>query len=316
MGRRQDAIGVVMFLVAAFLFALNGALAKLAIGAGLDPARLTELRDAGAMVVLVAVVLLRHPSAFRIARTEWGFLLAYGLIAFVLVQFLYFFTIARLPLGIGTLLSFLAPVVVSLWVRFGRRQPVSSRLWVGIGLTLVGLALVAQVWQGLTLDLVGVLAGLALAVSLALYWILGEVGQQRRDGVSLTMWGFVFATAAWSILAPWWSYPWDVLGRMTEPSASGFPSVPVWSVMTWGVLLGTIVPFLLVLGSLRRIGAQRAGVVATTEPLWAGAIALVVLGEALTPIQVIGGLVVIVGIVAAETARVTPSAGPTESESG
>jgi drug/metabolite transporter (DMT)-like permease len=73
--------------------------------------------------------------------------------------------------------------------------------------------------------------------------------------------------------------------------------------MTWGILLGTIAPFLLVLGSLRRIGAQRAGVVATTEPLWAGAIAIVVLGESLTWIQAVGGLVVVAGIIAAETSR-------------
>ncbi len=307
MKRSNDFLGVVMFLAAAFLFALNGALSKLAIGAGLDPARLTELRDAGAMVVLVAYLAVRRRAAFRVERREWPFLLAYGLIAFVLTQFLYFFTIARLPLGIGTLLSFLAPVVVCLWVKFGRKQQVGRQLWLGIGLTLIGLALVAQVWQGLTLDVVGLIAGLALAVALALYWILGEAGQQQRDGVSLTMWGFTFATIAWSLIAPWWSFPWGVLAEMTAPAPSGFPALPVWAIMTWGILLGTIAPFLLVLGSLRRIGAQRAGVVATTEPLWAGGIAIIVLGESLTWIQAVGGLVVVAGIIAAETSRsVTP----------
>ncbi|MBU6245964.1 MAG: DMT family transporter [Actinomycetales bacterium] len=300
---RPDAIGVLMYLLAAFLFGLNGALAKLALEAGLDVTRLTELRNAGAMVLLMATVLIRNRAAFRVQRGEWPLLLAYGVISFVLVQFLYFFTISRLPLGIGTLLAFLAPVVVVLWVRFGRRQPVGAGLWIGILLTLAGLALVAEVWRGLTLDLVGLLSGLGVAISLALYWLLGEAGQRRRDPVSLSMWAFILATATWSVIAPWWSFPWDSLVATTAPSASGFPSLPVWAVMAWVIVLGTVVPFLLVLGSLRRIGAQRAGVVATTEPLWAGAIAIVVLGETVSVVQAIGAVIVVAGIIAAETSR-------------
>ena len=111
--RNVDAIGIGMYLLAAFLFALNGSISKLAMNAGLDPAHLTQLRNSGSMVVLVIFVLLSNRGGFRIQRGELPFLLAYGVIAFVLVQFLYFFTVSRLPLGLGTLLAFLAPVVVA-----------------------------------------------------------------------------------------------------------------------------------------------------------------------------------------------------------
>jgi drug/metabolite transporter (DMT)-like permease len=73
--------------------------------------------------------------------------------------------------------------------------------------------------------------------------------------------------------------------------------------MVWGVLMGTVAPFLLVLGSLRRIGAQRAGIVGTTEPLWAALIGLALLGETFAPVQAVGGLVVLAGVIVAETAR-------------
>ena len=311
--RRNEVVGVVMYLAAAFLFAFNGSISKLAMAAGLDSVRLTELRNAGGMVVLLAFVLVTNRQAFRIRRSEIAFLLAYGVIAFVLVQFLYFFTISRLPLGVGTLLAFLAPVVVALWIRFGRKGAVNNQLWLAIALTLLGLALVAQIWNGLALDILGVLAGIGTAVALALYWLLGEAGQRHRDGVSLSMWGFVFATAAWTVIAPWWTFPWEVLGRTTGSPVAGFPGLPVWAIMVWGVLLGTVAPFLLVLGSLRRIGAQRAGIVATTEPLWAGVIAIFVLGEMLTWVQAIGGLLVIAGIVTAETSRRAPLRDPEES---
>lgn len=298
--------GVAMYLVAAFLFAFNGVLAKNAMNAGMDPVHLTEIRNAGAMVLLLAYVAIRHPGRLRLTRAELPFLIAYGVIAFTLVQFLYFLTISRLPVGIGTLLAFLAPVLVALYLRFVRGQQVDNRIWGAIGLTLVGLVLVAQVWQGFALDALGVAAGLGLAAALAAYWLLGESGQQLRDPVSLTMWGFVFATATWSVIAPWWSFPWEVLTRPTEPLAGSGPSLPVWALMAWGVVLGTIVPFLLVLGSLRRIGAQRAGIVATTEPLWAGVIALVLLNETIAPVQAVGAAVVLLGVIIAESARPSP----------
>ena len=203
--------------------------------------------------------------------------------------------------------------MVALWSKFGDKNAVSNRLWLAIALTLVGLALVAQVWNGLRLDAIGVLAGIATAVALAVYWLLGEAGQRHRDGVSLTMWGFIFATATWTVIAPWWSFPWDVLALPTDSPMAGFPPLPVWAVVLWGVLLGTIAPFLLVLGSLRRIGAQRAGIVATTEPLWAGLIAIFVLSETLTWLQALGGVVVVAGIVTAETSRRSSVVDPEES---
>ena len=292
-----------MYLLAAFLFALNGVVAKDALNTGFDPMHLTQLRNAGAMVVLVVFVALTRRSGFRVTRRELPFLITYGVVAFTLVQFLYFLTISRLQVGIGTLLAFLAPVMVALWMRFARKASVDNRVWLAIGLTLLGLALVAQIWQGFTLDPVGVAAGLLCAVALAAYWLLGEKGQAHRDAVSLTMWGFIFASMAWAVISPWWNFPFPALSVVAEPLVSGAPGLPVWALMVWGVLMGTVAPFLLVLGSLRRIGAQRAGIVGTTEPLWAAIIGFAMLGETFAPAQALGGLVVLAGVVVAETSR-------------
>lgn len=301
--RRADTLGVAMYLAAAFLFALNGVIAKAAMNAGFDPMHLTQIRNAGAMLLLVAFVAVTHPEHFRVTRRELPFLIAYGVIAFTFVQYLYFLTISKLNVGIGTLLAFLAPVLVALWFKFGRRRAVSNRIWLAIALTLVGLAMVAQVWSGFTLNPVGVIAGLLCAVALAVYWLLGESGQEHRDAVSLTMWGFIFASLAWAVISPWWDFPWEVLTIDAEPLVDGSTGLPIWSLMTWGILMGTIVPFLLVLGSLRRIGAQRAGIVGTTEPLWAGLIGFLLLGETFAGAQIIGGLIVLAGVVVAETSR-------------
>lgn len=301
--RNPQTVGVVMYLFAALFFAVNGVMAKSAIEAGFDPLPLVELRNAGAMVILVVIVAIVRPRAFKVTRKELPFLVAYGVLAFTLVQFLYFFTISRLPVGIGTLLAFLAPIIVALYVKFVRKQPVRNRIWIAIGLTLLGLGLVAQVWQGATLDTIGVLSGLLLAFFLALYWVLGESGQSNRDALSLTMWGFIFSTATWSIIAPWNRFPFETLTQNAAPMRPGWPGLPIWLIMLIGIVFGTVIAFLLVLGSLRRLGAARAGIVGTSEPVWAGLLAMVFLGETLTPVQGLGGLIVVAGIIVAETSR-------------
>jgi drug/metabolite transporter (DMT)-like permease len=83
--------------------------------------------------------------------------------------------------------------------------------------------------------------------------------------------------------------------------------------MLLGIVFGTVIAFLLVLGSLRRLGAERAGIIGTSEPVWAAILALILLGEMLTVVQVVGGLLVVAGIIVAETSRptqVTPGESP------
>ena len=60
---RDDVVGVAMYLCAAFLFALNGVIAKNALNTGFDAMHLTQLRNAGAMILLVVYIAMRHPDS-------------------------------------------------------------------------------------------------------------------------------------------------------------------------------------------------------------------------------------------------------------
>ena len=68
-------------------------------------------------------------------------------------------------------------------------------------------------------------------------------------------------------------------------------------------MLGTIVPFSLSVAALRHLPATTVGIVATFEPVAAAVVAWVWLGEALVAVQIVGGVVVLVGILLAETSR-------------
>jgi drug/metabolite transporter (DMT)-like permease len=304
--RRADATGIAMYLIAAFLFALNGVVAKSIILAGIDPAHFTAFRNLGAMVLLLVIILVLNPRSLKVTRQQIPFLILYGVVAFTLVQYGYFVTITRLNVGFGTLLCFLAPVMVALWLRFARHQGSGRGIWIALTLSLLGLVLIAQLWEGITFDVIGVASGLGTAVALSLYWMLGEKGRKQRDAMSLTFWGFAFASVAWAIITPWWTFPWSVLGGgqasfpPVDSAAVTASTLPVWPLAIGCVVLGAVTPFLLVVGSLDRIGSQRAGIVATTEPIWATLLAMVLLAEPVGPLQLAGGMIVIAGIIVAE----------------
>jgi drug/metabolite transporter (DMT)-like permease len=289
-----------LVLAAATLFAVNGTVSKLVLTSGLSSQRLVEIRCAGAAAVLCLLALARDRRSLRTPPRELGFIVVYGVVGVAMVQWLYFVALTRIPVSLTLLIEFTAPLMVALWVRFVLGRPVRRRLWPALALVLAGLALVARVWAGLTVDGLGLVAAVAAACALAAYYVLGERGVARRDPVSLAALSFAAAAVFWAVVLPWWSFPF---GRLAAPIAVLGLAVPTWVLVGWVVVLGSVVPWVLVLRGLRSIGATRAGLVGTLEPVVAAGVAWVVLGEGLTAVQIAGGAVVVGGIVLAETAR-------------
>jgi drug/metabolite transporter (DMT)-like permease len=282
------------------LFAINGTVSKVVLEAGMSSLRLVEIRCTAAAVAFFLIAALRSPGSLRAGAGELGFIVVYGITGIALVQWLYLVAIARMPVSLALLIEFTAPLLVALWVRFVRRGEVRARVWLALVLSFGGLAVVSQAWKGFTLDGLGMLAAGAAAVSLAAYYLLGEHGLGRRDPFSLSAWSFAAAGGFWSILLPWWSFPFEL---MDDRVAIVGLTAPVWLLVTWVVLLGTVAPFGLSLIGIGLIGATRTGLIGTAEPVLAGLVAWIVIGELLTGWQLIGAGIVLTGIVLAETSR-------------
>jgi drug/metabolite transporter (DMT)-like permease len=286
-----------MVVTAATIFALNGTVSKLLLEGGFDAPQLTTFRATGAFVGLLLVNLAAGPRRLKVRKAELPLLITFGLTGFWLVPTLYFVAISRLPVGIGLLFEFTAPAFVALWVRFGQRERVRRRLWVGLALCLVGLVAVAQIWTGrLSLDPLGVAAGLTSAVLLAGYYVLGAKSVSNRDPLSVTCWAFGISALAGSILRPWWNFP----GSLLAGSSDG---VPMWLLAIYLLIFGTILPYLLISASMRHLPPTSVGIIGMTELVLASVFAWVLLDEVLSPAQIMGGLVLLAGVILAETAR-------------
>jgi drug/metabolite transporter (DMT)-like permease len=293
-----------MVLVAAGLFGVNGAVAKVALSSGLSSLRLTEARCAGAFVGLALVSLLRARSTLRAGRRDLLRLALFGCVGVALVQLFYFLAIHRLAIAIALLIQYLGPLLVAIYARTFGHERVRRRVWAALALSLAGLTLMMQLWSGLALDGLGVVFALVSAVAYAAYLLLAEREVTRRDTVSLLAWGFFFATVFWSVVQPWWSFPARAVGRTVSlQGALAGVHVPVWALVLWIVVPGTVAPFALIVAALRRVSATRVGIVATLEPVVAALVAWAWLRESLAPAQLAGAVVVLAGIGLAQTAR-------------
>ena len=303
--RRRPRLGYAMVTAAAMLFAVNGTVSKVILTQSeMSTLRLTELRATGAFLCLAVVLALAAPERLRVARDEVALLVVYGIVGFALVQWLYFVTIERLPIGIGLLLEFTAPVLVALWARLVFHEPVLRRVWVALALALSGLALVAEVWEDVRLDAVGVVAGLVAAGALATYFLAGEHQTARRDALSLTCLSLGVASLFWAVVQPWWGFPFSTLAETVSlDGALESSTAPVWVLCLWMVVPGTVFPFVLSLGALQHLPATRVSIVAMVEVVLGALFAWAWLGEALSAAQLLGGGVVLVGVVLAQTSR-------------
>jgi drug/metabolite transporter (DMT)-like permease len=299
----RPALGYAMVAVAATLFAVNGTVSKVVLGSGISSGQLTEVRCAGALVGLALIAVVTRPTSLRLNLAEVPLVAALGL-GLALVQWSYFFAIHRLEIGIALLLQYLAPILVALWARFVFHEAVRHRIWAALVLSLAGLSLIVEIWHGGRLSRAGVAASLLAALTYAAYVLIAERGVRRRDPISLSVWGFLFATVFWTIAAPWWDFP---AGRVDDDVSLlgnlASSHLPIWALLLWLVVLGAVVPFGLIVGALRHISATRAGITAMLEPVVAIVVAWAWLGESLDGAQLSGAVLTLFGIGLAQSAR-------------
>jgi drug/metabolite transporter (DMT)-like permease len=284
--------------------------------AGLSPEQVTSVRICLGAVLLLAGTAIFRPRALLIRRREWPVLVAYGLVGVAAVQLLYFLAVSRLPIGVAMLLEYLSPVLVTVWVRFVRRTRLRRTVWLGVGVAVAGLVLVAQVWDGLALDTIGVIAGLGTAVCSATYFLLGERGVATSDPVGMTTWGLVIGAVAVSFVSP----PWAVPGRLvTADVAFGPLRPPVWTLLLAIAVVATVIAYLVGMASLRHLPSSVVSVLSLIEPIVATTLAWALLGQSLSPVQVAGGVVLLSGaLIVQVTSRqpVTPESLSAQSSVG
>ena len=297
MSSPRAALGVVLVLLASFFFGVCGSFGKVIIQAGYSPVQVTWLRVAGVGLIAVTAAIGPLLRARRDGpRPPWGALALFGLTAIAGVQVCYFIAVERLPVGIALLLEFMGPIAVVGWIKFVRRSPLPRPAVVGALLSIAGLCIVVEVWSGLRLDAIGLVAGSAAAACQATYFLGGERLTAEVDVRVLLAVGFSVGTVALVPLSTPWNLDW---ASLTAPvTMRGVETAG--AVVLIALILSTAIAYALGLSALRLLSAPVAGALGYAEVVVAALAAWALLGEALTVPQILGGLVVIAGIATAQ----------------
>ncbi|HEX2070068.1 MAG TPA: EamA family transporter [Thermoleophilaceae bacterium] len=284
MSRRRPLVGYAAALTAVTLWSLNASVSRTLLDGGLSASRLAELRTAGTFALLLVAIVVIRPRLLRVPIGEIRPLVALGVFGIGLLYVSYSLAVERIKIGVALTIEYLAPALILIWLAVARRRKLPGDLVAAIVLALVGCA--AMVGSYGSLDGIGVAAALAAAFGYAFYLLTAERLSGRYHPATTLVWAFGAGTLVLFAVQPPHSFPFERL----DGSADVALAVEV-------IVVGTLLPFALMLLAVRHVTAIRIAVVGASEPALSALFAFLIHDEGLSAVQVLGGLLLLGAVV-------------------
>ncbi|MFT2694211.1 EamA family transporter [Clavibacter zhangzhiyongii] len=295
MTRRHLTTGLVLAIVAAASFGLSGAFVKPLLESGWSPVAAVTLRALIGGAVLAPVALAQLRGDLRPVLRAWRRVLGMALVGVAGAQGMYFAAIERIPVGTAILIEFMAPLLlVAVAWAVSRRRPAVPVL-LGSVAAAGGLALVVSPSGGGALDPVGVLLAIGAMVGCAGYFAIAAQGADGLPPVALAAAGLLVAAAVLGLVGLTGILPFT--GSVAYVRVLG-NVVPWWVPMLVVGVVATALAYGAGITGSAMLGSRLASFVGLLEVAAAGAWAWLLLGEELTALQLVGGVLIVAGIVA------------------
>lgn len=274
--------GIGLVASSGLAFGLLSIFNRKAAAIGLGVPTLLTFRFLLAALGLWAWLLLRRVPVRLSGRAVAGLALMGGL--YVCEAGLYFLSARRVPVALTAVLLYLYPALVAVVTWLQGRHRFTARDGFALGLSLTGTVMaVGRIGAGT--DPLGVLMGLATAVGYTVYLLTGE--QVQKGLPTLVVSACVISFAALGFLV------WALLSQQWQPALA----LKAWKPLLGLAGLCTLLPIPLHLAGLSRIGAPKAAMVSTTEPLSATLFGALLLHEVPGPLQALGALLILGAVV-------------------
>ncbi len=291
----QFQVGLLFAVTSAFAFGLSGPLARALMDAGWSPTAAVTARLAGGALAMAAFASFARPGWVHEALRHRRTVLAYGVIPIAGAQLCYYNAVSHLSVGVALLLEYTAPVLVVGWLWASTRRRPGNLTLGGVALAVVGIMLVLDVFAGAQVNTIGVLWGLAAAVCAACYFMMSEKASADTglSPITLAAGGLLVGAVAVAALGASGALPMRFSAQDTVVAGLTLPwFVPVIALG----LVPTALAYTLGIMGVARLRPRFASLVGLSEVLFAVLTAWVLVGEAITVTQTIGGAVVLIGL--------------------
>jgi drug/metabolite transporter (DMT)-like permease len=298
----QFRLGLLLAVGSAFAFGMSGPLGKSLMEAGWSPTAAVTARLAGGAVAMAIFATLTRPGWVREALQHWKTVIAYGIVPIAGAQLCYYNAVSHLSVGVALLLEYTSPVLVVGWLWATTKRRPSNLTLGGVALAVAGIMLVLNVFSGTHINLTGVAWGLAAAICAACYFMMSDevsadsTEEGSLNSITLAASGLVVGAISVGLLGVSGVMPLTFTTRDTV--VAGVTTswiVPVVAL----ALIPTAIAYTLGIMGIARLRPRFASLVGLAEVMFAVLAAWALLGEALTPIQALGGAVVLAGLVLA-----------------
>jgi drug/metabolite transporter (DMT)-like permease len=293
MNRSSTTTGLLVALVAATTFGTSGALIKPMLAAGWSPAAAVTIRVFIGGVVLLPFALIALRGRWSVAWTNRGRILAMAFVGVAGTQLVYFASIQRIAVGTAILIEYMAPLllVALAWVR--TRKAPKAVVLIGSVVAIGGLVLVVSPGGGGTLDPLGVFFAVLAMIGCAIYYLVAAQPSNGLPAVVLAAFGLIIGAAILALAGVFRLVPFT----MEFGAVSLFGNTVGWWVpMLFIGVISTAVAYATSISASEMLGSRLASFVGLLEVVAATFFAWLLLGESLTIAQLLGGVLILVGI--------------------
>lgn len=281
---KSHSLGVLQIVLSGAMFSFIGVIGKISLSRGIDPMELLGLRFAFSTTIMVVALLALKPKLLSATSKQIMTFAVVAICGYSMMAWTFFKALETISASLTVLLLYTYPIIVAVLGHFFLKEKVAPTKIPWFALALLGL--IALVYGEMEIkSAVGIGFGLVSAFTYALYILISK--KLFSDVPALTSVTYIQGSAAILFLILSFSSA-ARLGEIINHS---------WGLILFFALVSTIGAMLLFLEGLKRVKSWEASILSLVEAVGGVVVSVILLGEQLKVLQLIGAALVLVCLV-------------------
>lgn len=282
----KKTIGVVSVLISAFLWGFVGVFVRKMTDYGFSAIEMTAVRSFITWLILFLYLFFTDKTKLKIEKKDLGLMILIGIVSIMCFNILYFYTIQVTNVSAAAVLLYVWPVLVVLMSIVIFHESFTANKIIAAFLSLAGCVVVMKFWENGGIGALGLITGLASALTYATYSIFCVFALRKYQSLTILMYAFAVATLG---CLPFVSFP-GMIGLMTH-------NFPILITAVCQGIFTSALPYLFYTKGLRNLETGIAAILTSSVPMISTFVNAVAYGEAITAEQLIGSAIIILSIV-------------------